>query len=694
MMRTVNLGALFLLLGASFMILNCSKPGPVSESGVGSGKQEQKAEKPAAPVAGGEKIRAVDLTGRVVAEESDAPVSGATVAVWRGFTTDWDEEPPRAPLTLAHSNKDGRFTVPILGDDAMVTLAVSAQGRARVLEEVVVEEGGEDVVIRLGRCATIRGTVLGLDGKPVSSIEVFAAHESLLREWRMREFTKARRGLPLDTAFRTVTDRQGRFVLEELCSDEAWNLHAWDREGNAGSVQSLVLPETGGVVDQDVRITGCCTLALEVRLPEGAPVPRVRMTVHRLLDGDLRDCLEDPDLVQKDATWILRELEPGAYKIAVWPGGYRPQVRTLKLERGMTRVEVPAEAGLRVTGTVVDEAGAPIPGAAVSVVPAGVSMARDAASGPDGRFSVDGVPGGRVAVKVTAAGRCEVEVDAEAGGEDLGIALKPFPIFLGSVDPVDLEKPLPEVRIRFFILPGLMLETSVPMDEKGAFLAEWSGYRKSDRLQVLVQPGGWAPVVLGPFTPEPGGRIDFGRISKPEARTLAGSVEDPAGKPMAGATVALFFDDVFHEIVVKTDAEGRFEIKAVPLLKGMLVASIDNDPTRIPPVRLEVGAKDTGPIRIAFKRGGNVEGRVVSATGAGCPDCKVHFIPVLPGGSTRGCLGYCPTTGPDGRFRSLKLVPGRYVCALVKLGEETPITGPEVLVKPGETSEVNIRLPE
>ncbi len=697
-MRTVSLSALFLLFGVSFLIFNCSKSDSVKEPGAGPGKPVKKAVLPAEPdpaeKPAGEIVRAAALSGRVVAEESEAPISGATVAVWRGCTFDWDKAPPSAPFTLARSDKDGRFTVPVPGDDAIVTLVVSAPGRANVLDEVLAEEGEEGIVIRLGRCATIRGTVLGLDGKPVPGIEVFAAHESLLREWRRQEFAKVRRGLPLDTAYRTVTDRQGRFVLEGLCPEEAWDLYAWDKEGNAGCVKVRAFPETGGTQVQDVKITGCCTLALEVQIPGGALAPRVRMTVHRLLDGEAFDCLEDLDLVQKEATWTLRELEPGAYKVTIWPGGYCPQVRTLKLERGVTRVEIPAEAGLRVAGIVVDEAGAPISGAAVSVVPEGVSMGRDAASNPDGRFSLDGFPGGRVAVRATAAGRCEVEVAAEAGSEDLSIALKPFPVFFGSLDTADLEKPLPEVRIRFFILPGLMLETSVPLDEKGAFLAEWSGYRKSDRLQVLVKPGGWAPVVLGPFTPEPGGRIDFGRITKPEARTLAGSVEDPDGKPVPGATVALFFDDVFHEIIVKTDAEGRFEIKAAPMWKGMLVASIDNDPTRSPPERLEVGAKDTGPIRIAFKRGGIVKGRVVSAKGTGCPDCKVHFVPVLPDASKRGCMGYCPTTGPGGRFKSLKLAPGRYVCAVVKSGEESPVTGPEVLVKSGETTTVEIRLPE
>ncbi|HEX6130965.1 MAG TPA: carboxypeptidase regulatory-like domain-containing protein, partial [Actinomycetota bacterium] len=103
----------------------------------------------------------------------------------------------------------------------------------------------------------------------------------------------------------------------------------------------------------------------------------------------------------------------GTYRLLLAPGSY-----TLRFERiGYTTQELPvtiadgetttldatlASSGLgAVTGAVTSAAGGPVAGATVEVLGSGVPAAT---TGADGRFTVDGVPGGTYDVEVSAAG--------------------------------------------------------------------------------------------------------------------------------------------------------------------------------------------------------------------------------------------------------------------------------------------------
>ena len=56
----------------------------------------------------------------------------------------------------------------------------------------------------------------------------------------------------------------------------------------------------------------------------------------------------------------------------------------------------------RVTGTVLDVAGKPIPSAAVSVKNEANGVTRQTPSGADGKFSVSGLPAGTYSIEVSA----------------------------------------------------------------------------------------------------------------------------------------------------------------------------------------------------------------------------------------------------------------------------------------------------
>jgi hypothetical protein len=273
----------------------------------------------------------------------------------------------------------------------------------------------------LGPRGPVEGRVVAKGGAPVPGALVIAAPEGPF-------------GGEGGVAAQAVADEDGRFALAEL---DAGSYRITARaEGRAPASARRVRPGATDVLlelGEGGRLRGCVSDAAS-----GAPVAPFnvlvfeRRTALRLVPQRSRSVI-DPS-----GCYALDDLRPGPAVVVVTAPGYAPS--------GELRLEVPAppgeavqdavlELGGRVTGVVREDAtGAPIAGARISVEGALDSAAStfpvlaEATTGPDGRFTLSGLPR-RASLFFAAAGHharvVGVDVPPSGGGAELEVRLRP-----------------------------------------------------------------------------------------------------------------------------------------------------------------------------------------------------------------------------------------------------------------------------
>lgn len=152
-------------------------------------------------------------------------------------------------------------------------------------------------------------------------------------------------------------------------------------------------------------------VAVRVLTPGTAPVPArfgwqaLRHAETGLVGGPTGDATTP--------RFCARGLAPGTWTLVVWGGPFLPTVaETVVLDgrrsAGLVTVEL-ARRGASVAGRVLTSAGAPRPGATVSLRPEDASLSLPPARGTSvadggGRWRIEGVPPGRYTVVVDAGG--------------------------------------------------------------------------------------------------------------------------------------------------------------------------------------------------------------------------------------------------------------------------------------------------
>jgi protocatechuate 3,4-dioxygenase beta subunit len=212
----------------------------------------------------------------------------------------------------------------------------------------------------------------------------------------------------------------------------------------------------------------------------------------------------------------------------------------------------------RIRGTVLDERGAPIPGAHVQLAQAapkgGGRIGSVTPVRPDGTFVLSGASPGPAMVKASAPGWCQPGFPAgleslfangdslsgpcsvvvpESGEAEIAIVLRRGGTVSGVL--VDAEgRPRGGIPLALMVRGGLP-RSSVVTREDGAF----AFHGVSAEMGLFVTPLAAAGVATGAPTfdlPE-GGSVEGLRVVLPRARSVHGVVLDGTGRPAAGAKV-------------------------------------------------------------------------------------------------------------------------------------------------------------
>ncbi len=365
------------------------------------------------------------------------------------------------------------------------------------------------------------------------------------------------------------------------------------------------------------------------------------------------------------------------------------------------RVNVPPEGkdlvvrvvrGGVVEGRALDPEGKPAAGARVTLFAPPVCR-KETRSGPDGRFRILGVAGGELPLVVERERMAIVLADAPGFGPGLA-PLDPFdPDATSTVDvrlsrahrvagtvrtarggaaagfEVQAERESPDSPL-FSVLDDLRATT----DAEGRFAFDsvgagtyllWARSRSLHAMAMVVVPEDGDPLPVEMVLPDRSGRMTV-------------RVVDPAGAPVAGASVEVKSGPP----VVDTVARGRADAAGIARLSGL---PTDAATVQVRPSASVTYAKEVGPAELAGGEatvtvaGGEIAG--VALNGDGTP-ARVRFrLERLIG----GCLerGEPAETDADGRFRFQHLPAGSFELAVE--GEENVLVATWPRVGPGVT---------
>ena len=633
----------------------------------------------------------------VVLDERDQPVRGVTVQCYSLARTD---NPQR-------SDAQGRFVVKGLCPGPVQVSANDAKGR---FATVSAQAGDTNVVVRLGdprknllpaalQRPRIDGVVFDTNGLPARNIRLVC-----LPYGHVEKRTDAEGRFSLNPSSDGIGSAGSRTVL--LAQDATRNLAAtFELEDQTTNAQLRLEPAwalSGRVVDdQGVALTHA-TAQMFCRA------------------GGMRTQMGQPARVNSEGTFEYRAL-PQGYPFEVVlsaPGQGAARVQVDAPEEGNHRVELDtirlSEANLALKGKVLDDQGRPVGGATVFCHDES-QQARNRETDRHGSFFIRGLSLGRVRVSAQDHRGARSTAEGEAGGTNVVIRLSAPP------DPRSQEL-LSSSRIsgtilgsdgspardqRVLLLPYTHLARTTDPQGRFEFETGWPSatWGASHAIALVRDPAHNAAASADVGEPptnlvlklQPGwswtGQVtDIQGIAVTNAQIQlrvrqqwfvpSAATNEAGGTDARGAPSAIPFDPP-----VTVDAEGRFELKALPPGRAIEVSVSAHGYGRVQMKSAApaggAGRVDAGRIVLPLPTL-MLDGTVVDDLGKPARGASVRFHSETQQGTDR-------ITDRQGRFLFNSVCPGPVeVSAIDFRGRTGAIT-----VEAGATNvPVRIRLPE
>ena len=443
---------------------------------------------------------APSLRGRVV-DSKGQPVADVSVQV--------RSDSPNDPDGVV-SDAEGRFTLHVDEEGSWLVEAIGLEGDvARATAQVP----GPEVLLRLEPLGSASVMVFGPDGKPAVGARVMLANaESPEPDFGETPETG-------ELLFEQLVPGEYRMQIDDGSSGENFLPHHEELTVRSGETSRL-----------SVRLRASATLAGTVVDAENNPVPYAVLTVK----GSQSWTAE----TSEDGVFSMPGLEPGAtVELAIDLEG------AIGLTPATARVGVDNQvfktiAGGKVTGRVVDHAGAPVLEFSVN----GADFSTE-----DGRFEAVANNQDRLAISNFEGASAEVAVAAR---KDVGdVVLKESPTLVGVVVD-DTRQPLASVRLE----STAFTTGEVLTDAQGRFEVALVDERKSVSIQARHGDlGTLADVQVG------AGSVEI--VLTPPTR-IEGVVRSSGNRTVVTTVVIRGSGD--EEVQVDTDAEGRFQVALAP----------------------------------------------------------------------------------------------------------------------------------
>ncbi|AKQ67058.1 hypothetical protein A176_003970 [Myxococcus hansupus] len=381
----------------------------------------------------------------------------------------------------------------------------------------------------------------------------------------------------------------------------------------------------------------------------GAPVPGARITPVPQAGSmlPLTDARWDGVVADAEGRWRFDSLEPGLYRFSASGSRNAPGASASVRVAGAQPVDgvvVTLGDAARLSGTVVDGHGAPVPGAVVRVVldeGLGRTVARQASVGVRGDFHLEDLPRRRVAVAAVHDGASSstryVDLAQDGAGADVELVLDATGVVRGRVEfasgeavgeAVVMAEPLGS-RLRDRVEGTLRGKHVTVADPGGRF--ELRGLVQGTYQLRAAAPG--TPVHqrvawLGTATQaETGGPEVVLKLRR--GGSLSGQVRLEDGATPAAFTVTLRGGSGTSF----GGGDGRFQLTDIPAGEYTVFVSGTGFLTKALPGVKVAEDQDTPMGAIALSRGRRLTGRVLGAGGAPVPGAIVTVSQQLRGSS-------------------------------------------------------------
>lgn len=439
---------------------------------------------------------------------------------------------------------------------------------------------------------------------------------------------------------------------------------------------------TGGLTGPDFLLSPGAAVAGAVVDSRGRPLPEVELEA--VPAGSLpMDAPGAPRRVRSDAkgrfaiggldpalSWTLRAIRPGFLPGTLSLGNLKP----LALKSDLRIVLRPGRPAF---GRVIDEAGRPLAGVEVSLLPAeqagwpeiGREQVAQASSDAKGRFTLDMLPAARVDLEARARGYAPILVRGLTipPGEkafDLGSVVLPAGERVeGYVESPD-GQPLEGVEIhveRTDLTAARLTWAGLPPRETGTVTGadgrfELDGLKAGEPVILSVSRQGYGRASVPGLQPPLDEPV---RVVLSPASRLAGRVLNEKNDPVVAALVLLRRE---HGMVGMghTDGEGRFTLETLPAGRFTLDTSAQGYlPGRRDGIEIAAGS-DPEDLEIVLLRGAALEGTVQAPDGNPAVGARVWAMPAATDGFNLLSIFPEARTDGDGRYRLEGLGEGKH----------------------------------
>jgi len=381
--------------------------------------------------------------------------------------------------------------------------------------------------------------------------------------------------IPPDRASIWTTGPDGRYRIRGLAKSKLGVLAVAGGYAEGRSREVAISPgqHASGV---DITLSAGTYLFGRVADPRGAPISGAQISAKPDVGGQI-DSFTDAD-----GMYRVGPLS-GNVQLVASAYGHVDARRSLDLAtaKGKTALEQREDITLEVAdavlaGTLDDATGAAVGGAQLEII-SGAADGRQVVVGPDGAFSVDMLPAGKLRVRVTHPAYPSAELDAVASktGETSRLRLP----LGGQIEGVLLDDNTGGP------VAGMTLDATGPAGQTAEAVTDDKGLWKLGPLR----PGPWKVIVkipgYLPFSKDVDVKVGSApgqthatnrdvRIDLVRGALVGGVVRDSRGTRMKGATVTVRrADGTGSEVDATTDAQGEFRIHDCPT--GQLIVSAE-----------------------------------------------------------------------------------------------------------------------
>jgi hypothetical protein len=324
----------------------------------------------------------VEITGRVT--RSGAGVEGANISAM-------GPDGVASAITAA----DGSFRITDLTPGPMMLNVNKTDAFIQQIRPVTAP--AQNIVIDVPVGGRITGRVVDKESKnPVTSFQA--------------GISASRSGggmvISLPPQLRPFTSDDGTFALENVPPGPT-QVVVMAPGYTTARVPGINVEDGKSVPDMEIALDTGAKLSGRVTALDGTPIGSVvvRLDQAGTPGRAMRfDATESTTVTDPSGAYTLEPVEPGEQTLAFSHQGFLTETRTITLSGKEGQLDVQLSSGTRLSGTVVTDGGAPVPGAMVQARSASDSSFKSASTDSNGAFVIDGVAPGHYNLTANKSG--------------------------------------------------------------------------------------------------------------------------------------------------------------------------------------------------------------------------------------------------------------------------------------------------